>query len=245
MIPPTVVTIVLAAGSSVRLGTHKALLRLGGKTAIARVVEASLTSNSNETIVVLGAEAKSLAREIGDLPVLLVENTQFSLGRTGSLKCALRFLIDHLNGNKTAIAAPAGSTTTLAALGSHSNGLQRAGVLSHVAIIIFPADCPLVPSPVLNKLIKCFFSRLPAGSESLWIAPEYAGKRGHPVLLFGPILSKLLELSDDFPLRDFLHSIECAGALHHLTVTVDTESVLDNINTSDDLARVLRREGLT
>ncbi|MBI4533476.1 MAG: NTP transferase domain-containing protein [Candidatus Melainabacteria bacterium] len=258
MIPPTVVTIVLAAGSSGRLGTHKALLHLENRSAIVRVIQTSLASNSDQTVVVLGAHSESIRREIGDLPVSVVENVNFALGRTGSLKCALQSLVTGCYGNDT-------------------------------AIIIFPVDCPFVPSLVLNKLIACLLSNVstvdhgekpvsvlggvcsdrqasvsnlrlsaerswsvddensPAGmqSASLWIHPEYSGRRGHPVLLSGPILSHVLKLADDFPLKDFLYEAEKNQVLCRHTVKVDTASVLDNINTTDDLVRVLKREGLT
>ncbi len=112
------------------------------------------------------------------------------------------------------------------------------------AIMIFPVDCPFVAGTILDQLIECFQGQSLLPTESLWIAPEYAGKRGHPVLLAGPVLFDILALDDDFPLRDFLGRRVREGALRHLTVPVDTEHILDNINTVDDLVYVRQREGL-
>src|SRR6185503_20667438 len=61
----TVAGIVLAAGSSSRMGRPKMLLPLGGVTLLARVAQALLDGGLARVIVVLGHEADMVRRQAG------------------------------------------------------------------------------------------------------------------------------------------------------------------------------------
>jgi molybdenum cofactor cytidylyltransferase len=212
MNPPPIATIVLAAGSSSRLGTHKALLEINNKSAIRRVAETSLASMSRRSIIVLGASANAIKAELDDLPVEIVENSLFAKGRTGSLKCALRHL-----------------------------GIA----LADTAVLVFPVDCPFISYRLLNRLIECFVKEQQSKSESFWIVPEFKGRRGHPVLLSGPILSRIFDLADDFSLKEFLYTAKThERSVRYIALPVESETVLDNINTRQDVLRIWKREGL-
>ena len=85
----SVSALVLAAGTSTRLGRSKLLLDLGGRSVIARVVEATLASRAMETVVVLGHGAEVIAREIADFPVMTVLNPDYASGMASSLRVGL------------------------------------------------------------------------------------------------------------------------------------------------------------
>ena len=78
---------VLAAGSSSRMGTPKQLLRVGSRTLLRRSVEEAIASSVSATFVVVGVEAERMRNELADLPVVFVENARFAQG-IGTSICA-------------------------------------------------------------------------------------------------------------------------------------------------------------
>lgn len=86
--------IVLAAGSSQRLGRPKQLLRLHGKSLIAMVLEAALASRLRHTFLVLGHEAARITEALGSLAhhrrLTVVNNTLHGQGQATSLHAGLR-----------------------------------------------------------------------------------------------------------------------------------------------------------
>ena len=85
-----VAAVILAAGTSSRLGRSKLFLSLGGRSVILRVVQTALASRVMETVVVLGHEAERVAREIADLPVRTVLNPDYASGMASSLRVGLQ-----------------------------------------------------------------------------------------------------------------------------------------------------------
>lgn len=80
--------IVLAAGAGRRMGGAKALLELGGETALQRCLRALREGGCDELRVVLGPASESARAALpGDVDV--VSNPQPETGQTGSLKRAL------------------------------------------------------------------------------------------------------------------------------------------------------------
>lgn len=90
--PHTVAGIVLAAGSSSRMGRPKMLLPLGGVTLLSRVAQALLDGGLTRVIVVLGHEADVVRRQAG-LPQVerleVVVNDEWPSGMASSLRTGL------------------------------------------------------------------------------------------------------------------------------------------------------------
>lgn len=84
--------VVLAAGSSTRLGRPKQLLRFEGKSLLRRVAEIGLESCCRPVVVVLGSEAGRLRAELKDLPVETVVNSSWKQGLSSSIRCGLKAL---------------------------------------------------------------------------------------------------------------------------------------------------------
>ena len=80
-----VAAIVLAAGESGRMGTPKALLRIGGKTFIRHIVDVLNSSEVEKVVVVLGANAEEIKRELAGLDVTLAINQNYSSGQLSSV----------------------------------------------------------------------------------------------------------------------------------------------------------------
>jgi molybdenum cofactor cytidylyltransferase len=75
-----IAAVVLAAGSSSRMGTPKQLLRVGSGTLLRHAVEQAIASSVRATFVVVGANAEQMDDELRQLPVSLVENARFRGG---------------------------------------------------------------------------------------------------------------------------------------------------------------------
>jgi len=82
--------VVLAAGSSARMGRNKLLLELGGETVVRRAVRATVEAGLDPVVVVLGHEAQRVESELSGLPFLAVLNPDHAQGAGTSLRAGVR-----------------------------------------------------------------------------------------------------------------------------------------------------------
>jgi molybdenum cofactor cytidylyltransferase len=87
--------IVLAAGSSSRMGRNKLFLKLGGQTILLRAVTRALAAALEPVIVVLGHEAERARAELAALPCATVTNPDYARGMSGSLALGIDRLPAH------------------------------------------------------------------------------------------------------------------------------------------------------
>jgi molybdenum cofactor cytidylyltransferase len=82
--------VVLAAGTSSRLGRPKQLLELEGRPLLQHVVDAAVGSGLDEVVVVLGHESERIASAL-ELPASarVVVNEDYESGQSSSLRAAL------------------------------------------------------------------------------------------------------------------------------------------------------------
>ncbi|HYM40330.1 MAG TPA: NTP transferase domain-containing protein [Thermoplasmata archaeon] len=83
---PRVTAIVLAAGSSTRMGQPKPLLRIAGRPLLAQVLATVRKSQAAETVVVLGHEASRVRAEMPLKHVAVVVNPDYEAGMSTSLR---------------------------------------------------------------------------------------------------------------------------------------------------------------
>jgi xanthine/CO dehydrogenase XdhC/CoxF family maturation factor/CTP:molybdopterin cytidylyltransferase MocA len=89
----SVAAIVLAAGASTRMGRPKQLLpSIGGESLLRRSAMEALRSGCRPVIVVTGAHADESSSEVGDLPVQLIHNPDWTSGMSSSLRAGLSAL---------------------------------------------------------------------------------------------------------------------------------------------------------
>ena len=82
--------IVLAAGSSTRMGRNKLLLELGGEPLVRRTVRTAVESGLCPVIVVLGHEAAAVEKAVGDVPHRATLNERYPESPRFSLQCGIR-----------------------------------------------------------------------------------------------------------------------------------------------------------
>jgi len=85
--------IVLAAGSSSRMGRSKQLLEIDGQPLLCRCVEHALAASPSRVVVVLGANEKPHRGLLEKLPVEIVSNFYWKTGMGSSIKTGLNYLI--------------------------------------------------------------------------------------------------------------------------------------------------------
>ncbi|RZS90688.1 nucleotidyltransferase family protein [Aquimarina brevivitae] len=90
--------LILAAGSSSRLGREKQLLPYAGVSLIEFVVKESLQLTDTETFVVLGYNRAVIANQILDYDIHIITNANWQKGMGSSICCG----VDFINQKKTA-----------------------------------------------------------------------------------------------------------------------------------------------
>jgi molybdenum cofactor cytidylyltransferase len=86
--------ILLAAGTSSRMGRPKQLLRWAGQPLVRHVAEQALASQISGLVIVIGAAAAQVQAALNgiDGPVLIVENPDYASGQSHSLQAGLSAL---------------------------------------------------------------------------------------------------------------------------------------------------------
>ena len=89
--PRRVAAVVLAAGASTRLGVPKQLIRFRGEPLVRRAAKAASEAGASPVIVVLGADAASIAQALDGLSFAkTVTNEQWRDGLASSLAAGIR-----------------------------------------------------------------------------------------------------------------------------------------------------------
>lgn len=93
-----IAAVVLAAGTSSRLGTPKQLLEYRGRPVLAVVAGTLLQSPVDRVVVVLGHRSGEVAGALEGLPVKMVINSFYAAGQASSLKAGLEALEGPVDG---------------------------------------------------------------------------------------------------------------------------------------------------
>lgn len=172
-----VTAILLAAGSSSRLGLPKQLLLYKGRPLLRWTAENLVQSNVDQVIVVLGHKAAEIAQVLNGLPVTLVFNDYYRTGQSSSLKAGLSAYLDRQTKGTD---AP-----------SH---LQT----GHHGVMFALGDQPLVKAETVCLLVEQF------NQYGGIVVPEYLGQRGNPVIIEGKYLPELDTITGDTGARQLI-----------------------------------------
>jgi CTP:molybdopterin cytidylyltransferase MocA len=89
-VPRRVAAVVLAAGGSTRLGVPKQLIEFRGESLVRRAARAAGDAGASPVIVVLGADAASIAQSLDGLSSTAVTNERWRDGLASSLATGIR-----------------------------------------------------------------------------------------------------------------------------------------------------------
>ena len=84
--------VILAAGASLRMGRPKQVLPYRGQTLIRRAVGTALASACHPVVVVIGAHAELMKKELECLPVSVVDNSEWNKGISSSIRIGVQTL---------------------------------------------------------------------------------------------------------------------------------------------------------
>lgn len=95
----TLKTVILAAGSSSRMGRPKQLLRVGGKTMLDRAIRAAMDAGLGKPVLVLGASLDQVLEQSELAKICeVVANMDFALGQSTSLAAGVRRVMGGCDG---------------------------------------------------------------------------------------------------------------------------------------------------
>lgn len=171
--PRATAAIILAAGSSSRMGSgrHKLLLPLDDRPVLAHVIDATLGSQARPIIIVLGHQASEVRLQIKPYTthpdITLVDNTDYLQGMSTSMRKGVQVLL--------------------------SQGYKKQAFPYQVdSVLIVLGDQPMITSQVIDTLIIAYRT-----TGKRIIAPLYDGKRGSPVLFEVSLFPELMEVTGD------------------------------------------------
>lgn len=86
--------IILAAGASLRLGSPKQLLAYSGATLLQHSIEEAKSSDAANVLVVLGANADLIKKEINHTTAHVLVNPDWKEGMASTVRCGLQTLVE-------------------------------------------------------------------------------------------------------------------------------------------------------
>ncbi len=89
MTPEPVAGVVLAAGTSSRMGTNKLYVELGGSTVLRRAVRTAAAAGLDPILVVLGHESERARAELAGLSCQTIFNAEYASGMNSSLRAGI------------------------------------------------------------------------------------------------------------------------------------------------------------
>jgi molybdenum cofactor cytidylyltransferase len=86
--------ILLAAGRSSRLGRPKQLLLYKGQSLLQHSLGVAVSSNTHPVVVVVGAQADTIKREMDSVDATIVMNADWQEGMASSIRCGLKTVVE-------------------------------------------------------------------------------------------------------------------------------------------------------
>lgn len=126
-----IAAVLLAAGSSARMGRNKLLLPLGGESVVRRAVRRAAEAGLDPLVVVLGHDAERVSAELAGLPCRAVVNPEWARGKSASVRAGIA-------------AVPPEAVAAVVILADMP--LVTAGMLAELARVYRQGSAPIVAS---------------------------------------------------------------------------------------------------
>jgi molybdenum cofactor cytidylyltransferase len=89
-----IAALLLAAGNSSRMGSPKQLLEYQGQPLVRRAAETAIAAHLSPVIVILGASSHEIRPTLADLPVDILENSEWPRGMGTTLRTGIQHLMN-------------------------------------------------------------------------------------------------------------------------------------------------------
>ncbi|MCJ2554896.1 MAG: NTP transferase domain-containing protein [Candidatus Thermoplasmatota archaeon] len=240
--------IILAAGTSSRMGRPKPLLEVGGQRLLERVLEAVQHSTAEEIVVVLGSDADRVLKEVPLDGVNVVVNERYPEGMSTSIRAGIRSLSSEAESALVVLGdQPFFRSETLDALGKQWKATG--------APVLIPTFRGVRGNPVL--LDRSVFGDMRGITGDRGCRSIFGNYEGEIVEVPVPDPGVLLDIDTDEQLARVAHNLEDGEALEtlalelhqegvgHLPVVAQGSSHFDRSIADDpvDLAQELRQRG--
>jgi molybdenum cofactor cytidylyltransferase len=194
---PKIAALVLAAGTSSRMGENKLTADWNGKPIVRRTVEAAAASHVASVTVVTGHQAGGVRNALKDLNVRFVSNPDYLQGLSTSLRAGLKALPE-------------------------CDG-----------VIVLLGDMPEIAPAFIDRMIAAFS---PEDGRAIVLATRH-GKRGNPVLWGRRFFAGMENVAGDTGAKHLIGDNEELVC----EIEADTDAVLDDVDTPEELAALRTR----
>lgn len=209
---PSIAAVILAGGTSSRMGQPKALLTLGSKSFLEHCVGEVALARIRDTIIVLGAGHSEIALTLGWFKGRIIVNHDWESGQLSSIVTGIDAITGH------------GADTSHCVVA----GIDIVPESDHRGVLIWPVDHPLVSAQVISTMIRAFHD-----SGKPIVVPVYNGRRGHPIIFSSTLFHEVRLAPQGIGLRSVVRAHE-EGICD---VPTQDEGVIINIDTPDDYRR--------
>ena len=159
--------IVLAAGSSTRMGRNKLLLELDGEAVVRRAARTAIAAGLDPVVVVTGHEHEAVTARLHDLGVTTVNNTEHAKGTHTSVAAGV-----------SALGAALGAAPGTSAPGTSAPHTSAPGDDFAAAVVIL-ADMPFVTASMLRDVVALY-----RRSRAPLVVSRYGGDVTAPPILY-------------------------------------------------------------
>jgi molybdenum cofactor cytidylyltransferase len=89
------IAIILAAGSSSRMGRPKQFLKIDNESLIRKASKVALSAEADETVIVAGLDHQLIKNELTGLPVQVIANPHSEMGMGSSIKYGVNYIMEN------------------------------------------------------------------------------------------------------------------------------------------------------
>jgi molybdenum cofactor cytidylyltransferase len=193
--------ILLAAGESTRFPGNKLLFEIKPNlTVLDNILNSVKNSKVDQTILVLGHEANRI----------------------------LQIMQDKLNNTDKIVTTVNSEYQTGGMSSSIRKGIKLA--LNSQAVLILPADIPLIPSSVFDQIIDHYYTIFPK-----LIIPTFQKRKGHPILISSELYDYIKSISEE---KQGLKEIVRKFWDEITFLPTDSEGILLDIDSISDIPKM-------